>query len=465
MRYRFLPSWTVLALCAAACGVDDPDVCDPAAQTGCSGGQVCELVAGGEPECFAPVVVRGKVFDLATSAAIAGARVVALDVNGAPVSAVASSNATGNYELAIPSTRMADGAPIAVDLTLRADASGYQTFPSGIRQAIPINTGAATTGEDARVVSSAVTELGLLALPSGSGTGAIQGTVEVPKDHVGVLVVAEASGTGTSAVADRDGSYKIFNLGAGTYAVRAYALGHNYNAAMTELAAGEVKDVDLEANDKVATRVTGKVALVNPGEGKATSVILVVESTFNEAVLRGEMPPGLRAPKPGMLPDVTGDFTIDNVPEGRYVVLAAFENDLLVRDPDTTIGGTQILHQEVVSGPDLAIADSFKITGALQMISPGEAGPQAVSEAPTVSWEDDSSEDGYVVTVFDAFGKVVWTHEEAKHTGSTPAVKYAGPLETGMYYQVRVVSFRDKGGGTTNISQSEDLKGIFFKMP
>jgi hypothetical protein len=35
------------------------------------------------------------------------------------------------------------------------------------------------------------------------------------------------------------------------------------------------------------------------------------------------------------------------VPDGKYVALAAFENDGLVRDPDTSIGGTQIVHLTV----------------------------------------------------------------------------------------------------------------------
>lgn len=45
---------------------------------------MCEAVSGGEPACFAPVVLRGSVFDLEDDGAVAGARIVGLDVNGAP---------------------------------------------------------------------------------------------------------------------------------------------------------------------------------------------------------------------------------------------------------------------------------------------------------------------------------------------------------------------------------------------
>jgi len=43
--------------------------------------------------------------------------------------------------------------------------------------------------------------------------------------------------------------------------------------------------------------------------------------------------------------------------------------------------------------------------------------------------------------------------------GETVDVPYAGPaLEVGMYYQFRATSFRDTGP----ISQTEDLRGVFF---
>jgi len=197
--------------------------------------------------------------------------------------------------------------------------------------------------------------------------------------------------------------------------------------------------------------------MVNPEGASVTSVILVVESTFVEALGRGEAPPGLRAG------DVTNGFTIEGVPEGRYVVLAGFENDGLVRDPDTGIGGTAIVHIAVTSGSDMA-AGEFKVTGARDTISPGRDGPEAVTEKPMLIWEDDSSEDRYHVLVFDALGNKVWETDVDKATGSTPQVRYAGPLERGMIYQFRALSLRDKGAGLRPISSTEDLRGVFY-MP
>jgi hypothetical protein len=187
-----------------------------------------------------------------------------------------------------------------------------------------------------------------------------------------------------------------------------------------------------------------------------------VESTFVEQAARGTVPPGLR------VGGIDGAFTIANVPDGRYVVLAAFEDDNLVRDPDQAIGGTAIVRIELPpddGGDTLALSEGFKVTEALNIIGPGANGPEQVgSLTPVFEWADDSSEDGYEIRVFDAFGGLVWTDEIGSVSGSaTVTHTYGGPaLEPGVYYQFRVTSFRDRTGGRTFISATEDLKGVFF---
>jgi hypothetical protein len=150
-------------------------------------------------------------------------------------------------------------------------------------------------------------------------------------------------------------------------------------------------------------------------------------------------------------------------PAGDYVVLAAFENDGLVRDPDESIGGTAI--QEVTVKSDALDVPGFKVTGALAVVAPGAEGPEAVSGTPSFEWADDSSEDGYELTVLDTFGEEVWKDTDvARVTGSaTVTHAYGGPdLEPG-YYQFRVVSWREekKAGARTYISATEDLRGVF----
>jgi len=452
------------AVAAIGCGGDD-DPCDPLAQTGCDEG-VCAVVEGGPPICTDPVYLDGWVFDLADDGAIGGARVVALDVNRAPQSRVATTGADGQFRLEVPVVRNADGTPRSADLVLRADAAAYQTFPAGLRRALPIDVATAVHGDGAWVLASSLTDIGLIGLPAGSGTATLRGTVAVPEDHAGVMVVAETTSgpgrRGFDAIADRDGDYAIFNLPAGSFDVAGYARGHVYTPGRADLTATSNATVDLALGDGAGAALTGQVSIVNGGGASATSVVLFVESTFDPVLVRGAAPPGLRAPEPGLAPDVSGAFAIAGVPPGRYVVLAAFEDDQLVRDPDTCIAGTAIVHVAVDGvAPTVALDAGFKITGGLEILAP--ATDAVVTGTPTFRWVDDSSESLYQVQVFDSFGVEVWSTEVPGVSGGTPEVVYAGPaLRAGSYYQARITSVRQSGGNRCEISQSEDLAGVFF---
>ena len=91
----------------------------------------------------------------------------------------------------------------------------------------------------------------------------------------------------------------------------------------------------------------------------------------------------------------------------------------------------------------------------------------AAGEDLTFRWADDSSEDGYELRVFDAFGEIV--HEAldvARVTGGGDATyTWSGAeIEPGMVYQFRVMSWREgrgSGGGRSYISATEDLRGVF----
>jgi hypothetical protein len=443
-------------LCVVGCG--DDEVCNPHANTGCDDGLVCEQVTDGEPACFAPVVVSGDVFDLGDSGSIDGARVVALDVNGSPQSSVATTTDGGAYELRIPAERSADGTPVAQDITLRADAATYQSFPSGIRQALPIDTASAVKMEDRYVVDSALTRIGLLPLPN-AGTASIAGRVEVGDDPRGVLVVAETSsapGAGFSAIADTTGDYRIFNLAPGEYTVRAYSIGVNYAPVTISLAAGQAGTVDLDLDALDASVVSGTVTLVEGAP--VTSVIMVVASTFDMRLARGETPPGLRAPSPGVVPDIAGAWSIEGVPAGRYVVLAAFENDGSVRD-QSGIGGTSLVFVDVTGGQDLPIGPSFKVTKAVTLVGPGANGPESVTAKPTLTWMKDPSAKDYHVQVYDALGAIVMDEHAGANATSLP---YTGPLDPGMYYQVRITAYDDADPTPFPLANTEDLKGVFF---
>jgi hypothetical protein len=450
---RIIPSLLLAAL-VPGCGEDQ---CDPAANTGCDDNQACEKVAGGDPQCVAAVVVVGRVFDLDSNSGVAGAKIVALDANGSAMSFVATSGADGTYALPIPTARTKAGVPAeSFKITLRADAAGYVSFPEGIRPALPFDTATAVLKDGRYEIKAAVTDVGLLKLPAdGPATGTISGTIDDNATHASALVVAEVNGVGYTAIAGRDGSYTIFNVPAGPATVQAYARGYNYAAKNVDVVAGKTHDIDLVVTKDATSTVSGAVNIVNGQLGEATSVILVVESTFKTAIARGEVPPGLRSPDPGEAPTIAGTFSLTGVPAGRYVALAAFENDNLVRD-ESSIGGTAIVHQEVLAGVDVAFPDSFKVTGSVDIVGPGATEVEPVSGVPTFTWLDDSSEDHYAITVFNSYGTVVWESTTLKGVTS---LQYAGPaLEPGMYYQFRVSSIKDPA---EVISRTEDLKGVF----
>ena len=79
-------------------------------------------------------------------------------------------------------------------------------------------------------------------------------------DREADLVVAETTGgtpDGFTAIADRDGIYRIFNLPDGDFSVLGYAQGVNYGAESASVSGGEEAQVDLTINSDAPGTVTG----------------------------------------------------------------------------------------------------------------------------------------------------------------------------------------------------------------
>lgn len=466
-QYRFIASLVVGFFVLGGIGcrpqpAPDDEFCDPAAAD-CPEGEACEVFSDGQLRCARTVAILGIVFDLATQDPNAGALVQAVDINGAALGSSAVTDSEGAFALSVPAPRDEQGAPTTAVYTLRAQAAGFQEFPTVIRPALPLDASSAVDNDGAWVIESPLTTIGLIALPGDTSVlGSISGVIDGSKTS-GLLVVAEGTTGAFVGFSDEGGAYTIFNVPAGDYSVTGYAAGIQLETVQISVEAGEaVEGVNLAETSAALSTLSGNVQIVNAPGGSATSVVLAVESTFEEAAARGQVPPGLR------VGNVTGSFVIEDIPSGRYVVLAAFENDDLVRDPDENISGTQIVHIEVpdpTTGTAITISEGFKITEALAVIAPGASGPEEVdSPTPTLEWADDSSEDGYTVRVFDAFGIQIWETELGPVTGSSAvSIVYAGPaLQPGMFYQFRATSFRERSGDRSAISTTEDLEGVFY---
>ena len=463
MKKLFVIPAVVIMLAFSGCGDDgNKGECDLLAPD-CAEGLVCDPVSGGKPRCVMPVIIRGEVLDATDDSGISGALVQAADPNGAATGTSDKTGGDGSFAITVPTTRNKDGEPLQGSYSLRVQAAGYQRFPTAIRPALPLDAATAVEEEGVWVIENAITTVLLLPIPGGTtGLGSISGTITAAL-HGGILVVAETATAGFTGYSDSSGDYTIFNVPAGSYSVNGYFAGVQLVPADVTLTAGEKKTgVDLSDAGTPLSTVSGNVQIVNAPGGTQTSVVLAVESTFVEDAARGEVPPGLR------MGEVDSGFSIAAVPDGRYVVLAAFENDDLVRDPDQTIGGTRIVHIEVpdpTTGNTVTLPEGFKVTEALAVTSPGAEGPEAVdTPTPTFIWADDSSEEGFELHVFDAFGNEIWYQELGPVSGSETVERtYAGPtLEEGMYYQFKALSFREKTGERTAISATEDLRGVFY---
>lgn len=457
-----LVSSVAVLIFLSACGQKECKLDDASS---CPTDQVCEQVqgeAGEKPLCFSPVTLGGKVFDLSTNAGVAGAVVLATDENGSPAGAAVTTDSNGDYTLRVPSTRTdAKGSFVSRRVLLRSQAKNYLPFPSGSRISLPVETSAATRSEEGKpyVLKTPQTDIGLSPVEAAAkDLPSISGVVEMSAGQKSVLLVLESgSGAGRTALASSDGAFTFFNVPAGTWKLAAYSAGTNYTPVEVPVSTSDVKDLEVKKATTGTATLSGSVQLVAGANNAGTSVVLVVESTFIETLGRGEVPPGLRAPEPGTAPNITGNWSIAGIPDGRYVVLAAFENDGNVRDPDPGISGTQLQRITVTGGAVAGgVSPAFKVTGAVALVSPGRDAVEETSATPTFTWTTYSNADAYVLKVFDTLGREVWTTDIGNK--ATVTATYAGPaLTSGQYYQWRVTAFR-MGGPT---SQTEELRGLF----
>ena len=360
------------------------DPCNPDDEEPCAAGLTCDGQDGGDYVCGGQIEIRGMVIDAIDETPIEGARVLAIDDTGAPLGEVAITDAEGNYELPLSVPRDADGNPAtAITLTLSASALDYQLYPSGLQPAFPVSTADLMEVEDdpddetddhLRVLENASTTIGLLPLEEADTGGfSVSGRVAGEDDETGgTLVVAGSSYT----IADDTGEFILYNVQPGAHTLRGYRGGLQLLPAEVEVVDANVEGVVLELAGTDLATVNGSVNIVNPGDGGDTSVVLIPSAVFNEVFEFGPVPYGLRAPEPGVAPNISSAFTIPEVPEGTYKVIASLENDFLVRDPDTSIAGTEIVEITVGAGETVDIAEGFKVTGALGVVSPGRDEPE-----------------------------------------------------------------------------------------
>ena len=422
---------------------------------------VLSLCAGCNNGKTVTIKIKGNVYSLVDKSAIKGAIVCAVNKADGTVSDMAVTGDNGSYTVEVTAEREGGNKPINEAWGLNASADKFMSVPSFIRPSIAVTIADFIPEDNNYTYSDALTDIGLAAI---NGTGELF-TVSgrLGGEDAGAMVVLEGCSAppcpyGYTA---KQGDFTIFNVPQKTYSAAAYKKDVSYETLSIDISSDTQNVVLKKKLGNVTGTVSGSVNIVNPGQGDATSIVLVPESLFHETLKKGILVPGLRAPESGD-PNIKGAYTITGVPEGSYVVLAAFENDYLVRDPDPNIAGTQIVH---VTMPDAGSydksIDAFKVTGSLDIVFPGAGdAPDALSNLSEVVFVDDSSEDQYMLVLYNMYGDTIWEKTiPGQSGGANVTVPYDGPaLENGVYYQWNVTSFHNGGP----ISTSEDLKGIFY---
>lgn len=442
------------------------EACDPSVTGDCPDEMLCEPVEGDANHgCFLPVFIAGRVFDIGEIGypAIEGARVSGMDQKNGEGTEVSITDSTGHYSITLPFTRQRNGMPVPGEVyALRAAAQDYRPYPGAGRVALPILMDTFTLMSDGYYVSSGFLDIGLLPLSEEEQGGfTISGALS--EKASGVLILARCATTPCPyTYTDTDGDFTLYNVQPGDYEIAALKGGMSFTPVAVTVLDADITDLLLElvAEPELGS-ISGQVNIVDGGGGLTTSVVMMAEETFLPVFDKGEIVPGLRAPESPQPPTISGAYTITGIPAGRYVVLAAFENDWLVRDPDPGISGTQILHLEMpaTGGVWNISLSNFKVTRAIDIVSPGALGPEQVDGQNLVFiWKDDSSETHYNLKLFNAYGEIVWEKTVPRATGVTQLEEpYDGSPLSG-YYQWRVTSL--KTGDP--ISTSEDLKGIFY---
>jgi hypothetical protein len=446
--------WLAVAASAvlAACSADAPP-CNADTNLGCAAALQCETVQGRtEPTCLTPVLVRGTIFDLSTHQTVAGARVILVGTDGAPVAAAATSAGDGSYEVRLHAPRDASFMPLSQRLSFWATAPGFGTFPDRWRPTTTVDITTAQTDalKDALVVGSPGTDVFLLPFGGGGGIDVLSGTVPVPTPPAPVLVVAAASSgvggpVGVSTLADSTGAYTLFSLPPAQYTIRAYTKGANVGDVPIALSAGADRVLDLARDLTPTSTLSGRLQIV--GGGTPPTVALFIAATYNEDSGQGDVVPGLTTTAAG-----DGRFSISGVPSGSYAVVPSADND-----GEALVGPPVFI--DVVAGQDATVPTNMVVAPAITILGPGATVPEALTAAPTLTWQDIGTEESYHVTVTSGVGVVVWSRDVPKGT-TNPAIPYGGPFAPGNFYRFRVQALNAQG---LPIAASEDLKGIFYQ--
>lgn len=381
---------------------------------------------------------------------IAAAHILVFDTStGNPVDTL-TSNSSGT----------AGGAYFLDSVQLKVSAQGYTSSPVSGVQPLPV---VLTPGQISNVTIT------LYPLDPALALGAVTGTVfnQTNTPVAGALVVADNGTDSITTTSDSNGNYILYNVPAGQVDITAWHSGYNFPtlSAITVADGQTVSNQDIVATGNATGSVSGHVSFTSIS-GSTIDITMLDPNTR-------EIVPGLRA-----YTDGGGNYTINNVPNGTFEMIASLQNDGYVLDPDTSV--TQGV--PVVTVNNNAITKDFKVTGAIEVDTPAPILNYVVpvlSANPTFAWHQASSYsnlDYYIVEVVDESGSTICGGiDPTTLTGPVMIAKQdpisiiysdycSATLEPGRFYQLRIYARKPDSttpSGYKLISATETLDGIF----
>ncbi|WP_224999661.1 carboxypeptidase-like regulatory domain-containing protein [Cesiribacter sp. SM1] len=411
------------------------------------------LVAWGCKKDDEPVttgVLSGTITDADTDAALDGVRIIVMESNtNAPVKSL-TTGADGAYK-----TELSGGS-----YYLKLYRQGYDQVPPKGMSPLPFTVSVGTDVAKPYEMNPSAVQNG----------GYVKGKVtEAGTGVAGVLVVAEKDGQGYSAVTDAAGDYYIYNLPAGSYALKGWISGYSSEQPTVSVTTSAESTQNLQLSRGAAGSVSGTVTFLASNAREVD--ITLTHPLTKEAI-------------PGLLTSSSQNYSIANVPAGTYIARASYQNDERVVDPDWIVKNGE----PVVNVDGGAVSLDFSLTGSVRLTTPTNLATttepiEVASATPRFTWAAYSSTSDYVLEVSDANGNVIWggfgigtiangTTGPVKKvivpSGQTSAdYNFDGSalraLEPGKVYRWKVYASKDDNKENTGwklISVSEDQMGL-----
>jgi hypothetical protein len=337
-------------------------------------------------------------------------------------------------------------------------AQGYEDFPQAFSATFSLTVLPKQSWSDT-IYLAANTQKGNL----------IKGSVlsDLEKPVPGAMVLLEGAKFGThSAITDSLGEFSLWNIQDSNFSIKTYKSGYESYFSDEKLSS-EALDLTLKQINSIS--LEGQVSFLASNNGIVDITLLDLESRLPIAGYSKKC-------------DESGNYQLDSLPTGSFIVWASFENDGYVMDPDRIAKfGEDTL---VVRASDSSHSIDFDVTGAVSLISPTNTAelivPDTLSleEAVTFSWEKYSSASGYYIEVTELSGKEIWGGLPTDVNGTYPIIlaetesvvfnfdKTASQeLQAGESYRWKLYSYKDdkkSEQGRKLISMSEDFKGYFI---